>query len=534
MTTRSGRRRRAVLTGLLVAPLATTSAIVGYPPAPTVARAEPMPSGSPDGSDFDGDSYADLILGTGRTAYVLYGSPTGLRTNAARLSRFTVDEVAGRDTTRDTSFGSTALGDFDGDSYVDVAIWIEDNSSKRNVHGVHVVYGSAYGLDLTRTVFRPFPRRNSAAALASGNFGRGRCTDLAVSYTNFRIGKSEVGAVQVLYGSMNGLGTDLETWHQDSPGVLGTAEHYQDFGASLIADDFGRSRYDDLAIGITSEGATEEGDTPGGVQVLYGSAGGLTASGNQLFDQNTAGLRTPRWGTSYFGEALASGHFAGREYADLAIGSQYTQVLEDLDPLTNEEDRVGTVNVLYGSADGLTLVGNQLWTQNGRRIKGRVGPFGFGGVLVAANFGKDRGNGEYDDLAIGAWMDGPPQAPYGAFHVLYGSPGGLTSSGDQRLHQGKRGVPGVREDFDGFGRGLAAADFGRADSGRRYADLAVASSAESLYGVDDAGRVHVFFGSESGITVSGVQVWNEQVLGARIRSHSVHADGLGTLLVASG
>ena len=55
------------------------------------------------------------------------------------------------------------------------------------------------------------------------------------------------------------------------------------------------------------------------------------------------------------------------------------------------DDRAGTVNVLYGSADGLSVAGNQLWSQNGQRIKGRVGADAFGATLAAANFGKDRG-----------------------------------------------------------------------------------------------------------------------------------------------
>ncbi len=131
-------------------------------------------------------------------------------------------------------------------------------------------------------------------------------------------------------------------------------------------------------------------------------------------------------------------------------------------------------------------------------------------------------------------MDGPPDAPYGAVHVLFGSARGLTSVGDQRLHQGQRGVPGVREDLDFFGGAIAAADFGRTESGRRYADLAVASPGESLDGIDGAGRVHVFFGSPAGLTTRGVQLWTEQNLSGRIRNHSSHEDGLGTLLVAGG
>ena len=339
--------------------------------------------------------------------------------------------------------------------------------------------------------------------------------------------------MHVLYGAKNGLASDLQTWTQNTPGVLGTAEHYESFGESLVADNFAGTAYDDLAIGVTGEGSTDEGDMPGAVQVLYGSVDGLTARGNQLWSQATPGLRTPPYTTFAFGSTLAAGHFAGRKYADLAIGSPDTQVLKDPDPGWSGDDEAGTVNVLYGSADGLSIAGNQLWTQHGRRIKGRVGPDEFGETLVAANFGKDPGRSSYDDLAIGAPLNGPLQEYRGAVHVLFGSPQGLTSVGDQRWDQRNPGIPGVREWIDGFGSSLAAADFGRAVAGRRYADLAVASPGETLRGISNAGRVHVLYGTADGLNAAGVQLWTEENLGATLRDHSAYEDSLGWLLIAA-
>ena len=301
-----------------------------------------------------------------------------------------------------------------------------------------------------------------------------------------------------------------------------------------MADNFGRTAYDDLAIGVTGEYSDPNvEDYAGAVQVLYGSAEGLTAVGNQLWSQDTPGLRTRPYNTFFFGETLAAGHFAGRKYADLAIGSPSSQVLRDRDEGDEFDDRAGTVNILYGSADGLTVAGNQLWSQNGQRIKGRVGADAFGTTLAAANFGKDRGGDAYDDLAIGAPTNGPSQAYLGAVHVLFGSRRGLTSVGDQVWDQRSPGVPGVREEFDNFGESLAAADFGRTVDGRRYADLAVASPSESLRGIDEAGRVHVFYGSERGLTAVGVQLWTERNLGQQILSHGDQSEGLGTILSAS-
>jgi hypothetical protein len=50
----------------------------------------------------------------------------------------------------------------------------------------------------------------------------------------------------------------------------------------------------------------------------------------------------------------------------------------------------------------------------------------------------------------------------GAVSVLYGSAGGLTTSGGQLFHQNSPGVPGTAEEFDFFGDALAVGDTGSA------------------------------------------------------------------------
>jgi len=53
----------------------------------------------------------------------------------------------------------------------------------------------------------------------------------------------------------------------------------------MVAADFGRSGYDDLAIGVPDESPI------GAVNVIYGSVAGLTAAGNQLWTPRSKGLR---------------------------------------------------------------------------------------------------------------------------------------------------------------------------------------------------------------------------------------------------
>jgi hypothetical protein len=153
---------------------------------------------------------------------------------------------------------------------------------------------------------------------------------------------------------------------------------------------------------------------------------------------------------------LAAGFFAGRRYADLAVGSN-TQAAFDPEPELSEGDPYGAVHVLYGSPQGLTLKGNQLWRANTYGIKGKVGEDSFGIPLAAGNLGKDRDGWVADDLIIAA----PYNHDYrGAVHVIYRSRTGLTSRGDQVWRQSSPGIPGVAAGEAFFGARVVVADFG--------------------------------------------------------------------------
>jgi len=122
--------------------------------------------------------------------------------------------------------------------------------------------------------------------------------------------------------------------------------------------------------------------------------------------------------------------------ADLAVG------------VPGENTRRGAVNVIYGSARGLTAAGNQYWTQDSPGIIGQAQVNGrFGYALTAANFGKSR----QSDLAVGAPGRNTGR---GAENVIYGSAHGLTAAGDQYWTQDSPGIKGKAEDVDLFGSSL--------------------------------------------------------------------------------
>jgi FG-GAP repeat protein len=333
------------------------------------------------------------------------------------------------------------------------------------------------------------------------------------------------GQVQVIYGSADGLNGDSpiddQVWHQGVPGVPGTLEPEDYFGLSLAWGDFNGDGYDDLAVGVPYEDHDPQTQVSGAVNVLYGSPSGLTALGSQYLEQGAGGLLDSPEPGDRFGTALAVGNFGNGGRADLAIG------VPDEDLPASHGSTIygaGAVNVVYGSAGGLTATGNQFLTEcylaciPGTPVA-RDGDH-FGSALAAANFG----NGSTDDLAVGIpWDDRGSVSDAGGVAVIYGSSGGLTDSGRQYWN-----APFGWGDGDLFGLELAAADFGRSS----HADLAIGVPGNKLDGVgDNAGSVFVMYGSPTGLGTSEIQYWHKNIPG--VPGDASPSDSFGLSLAAA-
>lgn len=355
------------------------------------------------------------------------------------------------------------------------------------------------------------------SSLGHGDFDGDGYSDLAVGVPGESIGSlNNAGAVNIFYSTAGGLSTvNTQIWHQNSAGVLGIAEENDRLGAALTAGDFNGDGYADLAIGVPYE-SVDSAVGAGAVNVLYGSAEGLLAAGNQIWHQQYTDIEGRGEAYDRFGTAVTSGDFNGDGYDDLAVGVPG----EDLNAGVN----AGVVNVLYGSFTGLTANGNQMWHQNMPGIVG-ISEAGdnFGAALAAGDFNFDG----RDDLAIGVPDEGIDTViRAGAVNILYGHDVGLTAGNNQIWHQNIANIEGRAENGDHFGAALAA---GRFDTNLQD-DLAVGVPGESIGTKQGAGAVNVIYGSGSGLQAAYDDLWHQDVAG--IQGMAEPYDGFGAALAA--
>ena len=413
--------------------------------------------------DINGDGHDDLLVGTpgdtvnGRAAAgsvtLLLGTDGGLSPASINLWHQRRSGIPTRLSAGDRFGAAIAIGDFNGDGFVDAAVGAP-GEAKGGADGaglVTVLFGSETGfsglaaeIHENRAGVPGVAEADDSlgAALSAGDYDGDEFDDLAIGIVlEDSSTKSDSGAILVVPGSSGGM-VLAETVRvtQDSLFGAGSMDDSERFGAALVSADFNQDGIADLAVGAPRDRV--DGAAAGGVTVLYGSDSGLDRASAATLRQGKDGIRGESVAGDRFGQELTAGDYDGDGHHDLAVGIPAKTV--------SGNSGAGSVAVIYGSAAGLTGEGDQVWSQDTPGVAGATeAEDGFGYRLLSGDF---RGIG-LTSLAIGIPLkDSPAAADTGVILVLRGSGGsGLTAAGERRIGQNTAGVPGRNEVGDGFG-----------------------------------------------------------------------------------
>ncbi len=383
--------------------------------------------------DFNGDNFDDLAVGVAYENHlgesdagaiqVHFGTSAGLPFAGDTFITQSTPGVPG-DVEAGDGFGhALACGDFNGDTFDDLAVGVPDEDwgifSGASKGMIDIIPGSPFGLNPAAATHLDQDVEGMGGdaeffdqfgwSLAAGNFNGDLFMDLAIGVPGE---DDDEGMVQVVFGGPTGL-TPAGSLFWSETFVGGVSEEGDQFSDALATGDFDGDGFDDLAIGIPSEdsGAGNSVSGSGQVSVLYGAPEGFDRSRTQFWSEDNIWFTGASEEGDQFGVALAAGDFDRDGRDDLAVGHYSEFVLGPGD---------GAATILMGSAAGLTAARRRGIAAGVEGFPGNINEHqkGFAFSVATGDFDADG----HADLAIG--VPGEDQngiVDAGGEMVLYGA-----------------------------------------------------------------------------------------------------------------
>ncbi|MER5704036.1 FG-GAP and VCBS repeat-containing protein [Micromonospora sp. NPDC002296] len=379
--------------------------------------------------DLDRDGKDEMVVG----AYLYQGGYGVVVTYSGLPQR---DYIAAPVTSPTRpNFGDTLTsGDFNGDGYADLVIGNRGEVAPSGVAfggGVWIFYGGATGLRLDQpqhltqdTDGVPGDMAGYdkfGAALATGDVNGDGLDDLAVGSPGETVnGAASTGSVTVLHGSPTGLTTaGAQLFTQDTPGVPSDAESIDTFGSAVAVGDVTGDGYDDLAVGAPEEGGSGGPIEGGLVMLLPGGPSGITTTAVTSF--TGAGL-----GVGALGDVLSIADIDGDGDGDLVAGAPRSWVGYIVyvpgTPAGLDVARARRISMETPGVPGDPNV----------HVEGDSPHAHFGGALST---GDVTGDGRADVLTGATGYDVGGVRDAGAVFLLPGTAEGLTGAGSVMLTQ---------------------------------------------------------------------------------------------------
>ncbi|WP_428953500.1 FG-GAP-like repeat-containing protein [Streptomyces sp. cg35] len=345
---------------------ATTGAVIlwGSPSGLTGGTNIATYGKSPQIGDFDGDGKADLALLAAMGSYgddpehegaALWKGPVSRAGAPAQKLNFMdksewwgygqdgatcVDDQSGCVDGPDSTTGPVvfkAVGDLNGDGRDDLALRSYNGDGMWNNT---VLYGSASG-------FKRGWAPETQGELATGDVNGDGIDDLVVGSDPE---DSDIGdtmqKVTLAFGTKDGLkGDRTQEFDQSLPGFYGAQEDGDHLGSCVSVADVTGDGKAEVALGISGEDFSGTTDA-GSFALLHGTDSGVTGTGSQVLNQNSADVPGVAESGDLFGSGCRLLDVNGDGHRDLAVSA------------TGENASEGAVWAFPGTGTGITATGS--------------------------------------------------------------------------------------------------------------------------------------------------------------------------------